>query len=106
MRTRVADGVNPRRDTDAAPGVNPVALFEIGTPLALATGRSRRSSAACRSPDFSIRSRFNANTGLGPTSSAVGMLEPVTITRSASAAPVVGAPAAGWPPGWVDPAAD
>src|SRR5207248_5814098 len=35
-------------------------------------------------------------TGFGPTSSAVGMLEPVTMTRSASAvAPVAGAPGGG-----------
>src|SRR4029077_5106326 len=95
ISTRVASGVNPRNETEAAPGVKPVLLFETGTPLLLAIGKSRNNSAAWRSPDFSIKSRLMANTGLGPTSSAVGMFEPVTITRSASAAPVVGAPAAG-----------
>ena len=85
ISTRVALGSNPRSEIDAAPGVNPVALFEIGTPFALATGRLRNSSSAFRSPDLLIKSRLMFKTGFGPTSSAVGMFEPVTMTRSASA---------------------
>ena len=44
-------------------------------------------------PDLLIRSRLIANTGFGPTSSAVGMREPVTITRSTSAVSPGGAAA-------------
>ncbi len=77
---------------EAAPEVNPVALFDTGTPLAFATGRLRMSSSALRSPRLLIKSRLMFKTGFGPTSSAVGMLEPVTMTRSASAwTPVCGA---------------
>src|SRR5438477_516164 len=46
-------------------------------------------------PDLLIRSRFRLNTGFGPTSSAVGMSEPVTITRSTSAAGAAAAPGGG-----------
>src|ERR1700747_1093987 len=37
-------------------------------------------------PDLLIRSRLILNIGFGPTSSAVGINDPVTITRSTSAA--------------------
>ena len=47
-------------------------------------------------PDLLIRSRLILNIGFGPTSSAVGINEPVTITRSTSAA---GAGAAAAPGG-------
>ena len=81
----MALGSKPRSEMEEAPGVNPVLLFESGTPLALATGRFLSSASALRSPDLLIKSRLIFNTGLGPTSSAVGMFEPVTMTRSASA---------------------
>src|SRR5438874_4241471 len=47
-----------------------------------------RSSAVVRSPDLSIKSRLRVYTGFGPSSSAVGIFEPVTITRSTSTAGV------------------
>src|SRR5437762_8517074 len=50
-------------------------------------------------PDLLIRSRFRLNTGFGPTSSAVGISEPVTITRSTSAAPGAAAGAGAAPAG-------
>src|SRR4051812_28262541 len=66
-----------------APGVKPVPLLEIGTPPPLATGRFLISSSAVRSDDLLIRSRLMLRTGFGPTSCAVGILEPVTMIRSA-----------------------
>ena len=45
----------------------------------------RINSSVVRSLDFSMRSRLIDKTGLGPTSDAVGMFDPVTITRSVSA---------------------
>jgi hypothetical protein len=75
---------------DEAPGVKPAALFEAGTPFAPATVRFLIKSSAVRSPDFSIASRSIVKTGLGPTSSAVGMLDPVTMMRSASIVPDAG----------------
>src|SRR5437868_6605648 len=94
--TRVASGPRPRSEIADAPGVKPVPLLEIGRPPPLATGRFLISSSAVRSPDLLIRSRLMFKTGFGPTSSAVGMFEPVTIMRSVSAVPPVAvAPAAG-----------
>ncbi len=75
----------PRREMDEAPGVRPTPLFELGTPLGPATVVFLINSSAVRSPDFSIKSRVMVRTGFGPTSSAVGIIEPVTITRSTSA---------------------
>src|SRR4029077_16938587 len=43
-------------------------------------------SVVVPAPDLLIRSRLRLNTGFGPTSSAVGINDPVTITRSTSAA--------------------
>src|ERR1700756_75896 len=50
-------------------------------------------SVGVRTPNRVMSSRRYVSTGFGPTSSAVGMFEPVTITRSAvaSAAPALGA---------------
>src|SRR5215471_19727550 len=50
-------------------------------------GRFRRNSSVLRSPDLVIASRLKFRTGFGPTSSAVGIFEPVTIMRSAVACP-------------------
>src|SRR5438876_846783 len=52
-------------------------------------------SVVVPAPDLLIRSRLILNTGFGPTSSAVGISEPVTITRSTSAAGAGAAPAPG-----------
>src|SRR5256886_15969768 len=51
-------------------------------------------SVELRMPSFSMSLGRYVNTGFGPTSSAVGMFEPVTITRSTSAAAGGGAAAA------------
>src|SRR2546423_8658333 len=87
----VARASNPRNAVVAAPTAvfDPFSLLETGTPFAFATGRLRRSSSVLRSPDLLIRSRVTFRTGLGPTSAAVGMADPVTNTRSvvASSAP-------------------
>ena len=81
---RVARASKPRSAIVAAPTAVfvPFSLFETGTPLAFAIGRLRRNSSVLRSPDFVIDSRLKFRTGLGPTSSAVGMFEPVTMMRS------------------------
>ena len=43
---RVSSGPRPRREIAVAPGVKPVALFEIGTPPPFATGRALSSCSA------------------------------------------------------------
>src|SRR3981081_4777646 len=80
----------PRNAIVAAPTAvfDPFSLLETGTPFAFATGRLRRSSSVLRSPDLLIRSRVTFKTGLGPTSAAVGMADPVTNTRSVVASSV------------------
>src|SRR3981081_4515273 len=80
----------PRNAIVAAPTAvfDPFSLLETGTPFAFATGRLRRSSSVLRSPDLLIRSRVTFRTGLGPTSAAVGMADPVTNTRSVVASSV------------------
>src|SRR5213595_94815 len=84
---RVALASKPRRAIVAAPTavLEPFSLFEIGIMFALAMGRLWRNCSVVNSPDLLI------STGFGPTSSAVGMFEPVTITRSASVAGGAGA---------------
>src|SRR5947207_3953403 len=91
---RVALASKPRSATVAAPTavLEPFSLFEIGTTFAFTTGRLRRNCSVVCSPDLLMLSRVKSKTGFGPTSSAVGMFEPVTMTRSASA--VVGGGAA------------
>src|SRR5450432_3319237 len=81
---RVARASKPRRAIVAAPTavLVPFSLFETGTPFAFAIGRLRKSSSVLRSPDFEIVSRLKLKTGFGPTSSAVGIFEPVTMIRS------------------------
>jgi len=85
IKTSVSLGSKPRGEMDDAPGVLPAPLFEVGTPLGPATVVFLINSSAVRSPDFSIKSRLIVKTGFGPTSSAVGMFDPVTMTRSTSA---------------------
>src|SRR5450432_1803740 len=102
---RVARASKPRRAIVAAPTavLVPFSLFETGTPFAFAIGRLRKSSSVLRSPDFEIVSRLKLKTGFGPTSSAVGIFEPVTMIRSVVAwvlpALVAGAFGAGAPGG-------
>src|SRR6266849_6968301 len=66
-------------------------------------GRLRRSCSVLRSPVLLIRSRLILKTGFGPTSSAVGMFEPVTMMRSVTASPpawpAAGGTAAVWSTG-------
>src|SRR5437870_2464153 len=93
--TNVAPGSKPRSASAADPdGPDwPVPLLLTGILDPFITGCLWSScSVVVPAPDLLIRSRLRLNTGFGPTSSAVGMSEPVTITRSTSAA---GAAAAG-----------
>src|SRR5438309_9433722 len=94
---RVALASKPRSAIVAAPTVvlEPFSLFEIGIMFALAMGRLWRNCSVVRSPDLLMLSRLYVSTGFGPTSSAVGMFEPVTMTRSASAAAGAGAAPSG-----------
>src|SRR5256886_8552149 len=93
IRMRVALASKPRSATVAAPTavLEPFSLFEIGTTFAFTTGRLRRNCSVVCSPDLLMLSRLKSKTGFGPTSSAVGMFEPVTMTRSASAVAGAGA---------------
>src|SRR5436309_6060354 len=97
--TSVAPGSKPRSESAAVPAgpdwLVPLLLTGILDPPI--TGCLWSScSVVVPAPDLLIRSRLRLNTGFGPTSSAVGMSEPVTITRSTSAA---GAGAAAAPGG-------
>src|ERR1700758_3501602 len=97
------NGATRRRSisTNVAPGSKPcsaIAAVPVGpdwaVPLLLTgildpfiTGCLWSScSVVVPEPDLLIRSRLILNTGFGPTSSAVGINDPVTITRSTSAA--------------------
>src|SRR4029077_6536880 len=92
-RMRVALASKPRRAIVAAPTavLEPFSLFETGIMFALAMGRLWRNRSVVNSPDLVMFSRLYVSTGFGPTSSAVGIFEPVTMTRWASAAGGVGA---------------
>src|SRR5438876_1580204 len=95
ISTSVAPGSKPRSASAADPdGPDwPVPLLLTGILAPFTTGCLCSScSVVVPAPDLLIRSRLRLTTGFGPTSSAVGMSEPVTITRSTSAA---GAAAAG-----------
>src|SRR5206468_6616431 len=88
ISTSVAPGSKPRSASAAVPaGPAPlVALFWTGIVAPFITGSLwSNCSAVVPAPDLLIRSRLILNTGFVPTSSAVGMAEPVTITRSTSA---------------------
>src|SRR5205823_14211641 len=93
MRTSVALGSKPRSETAAAPTAvfEPFSLFETGITLELTIGRLSRNCSVLGLPDFCMFSWVKVSTGFGPTSSAVGMLEPVTMTRSAVAVAAAGA---------------
>src|SRR5207249_7701513 len=97
--TSVAPGSRPRSPSAAVPDGPDwlVPLLLTGMLAPFITGCLWSScSVVVPAPDLLIRSRLRLNTGFGPTSSAVGMSEPVTITRSTSAA---GAGAAAAPGG-------
>src|SRR5207237_3641608 len=68
-------------------------MFRLVVPPA-SCGRKVVRSVALRIPSFSMSCGRYVSTGFGPVSSAVGMFDPVTITRSATASPA-GAGAAG-----------
>src|SRR2546428_13092500 len=97
ISTSVAPGSKPRNAIAAVP-TGPdwlVPLLLTGILAPFITGCLWSScSAVVPAPDLLIRSRLRANTGVGPTSSAVGINDPVTITRSTSAAGAA-APGAG-----------
>src|SRR5438874_10028563 len=92
MRTRVALGSKPRSETAAAPTavLEPFSLFETGITFEVTIGRLSRNCSVLRSPDFCRSSWVKVSTGFGPTSSAVVMFEPVTMTRSAVAVAAAG----------------
>src|ERR1700720_2510028 len=95
-RTSVAPGSNPRSAREAVPTGPPwlVPLLPVGPEFEFAIGWLLSScSTVVPCPDLLIKSRLRLNTGFGPTSSEVGMLEPVTMTRSASACAPAAAPA-------------
>ena len=82
---RAADGETAQGDGGGATRVS-ATVVDRWHASKTCDGKRRSSSAVVRSPDSSICSRLISCTGFGPTSSAVGMCEPVTITRSVSAA--------------------
>src|SRR5213594_4356847 len=87
--TSVAPGSKPRSESAAVPDGPDwlVPLFWTGILDPPITGCLWSScSVVVPAPDLLIRSRLRLNTGFGPTSSAVGIIDPVTITRSTSAA--------------------
>ena len=82
------NNVKPRRLNWTVPSP-PLAMFRFWVPPDCC-GRKVVRSLALRMPSFSMSAGRYVSTGLGPVSSAVGMFEPVTMTRSTSAvAPVV-----------------
>src|SRR5207244_10600587 len=88
ISTSVAPGSKPRSESAAVPdGPHwPVPLLLTGILDPPITGCLWSScSVVVPAPDLLMRSRLRLNTGFGPTSSAVGIIEPVTITRSTSA---------------------
>src|SRR5207249_7775347 len=96
--TSVAPGSRPRSPSAAVPDGPDwlVPLLLTGILVPFTTGSLWSScSVVVPAPDLLIRSRLRLNTGFGPTSSAVGMSEPVTITRSTSAAGAAAAPGGG-----------
>src|SRR5437667_12008637 len=87
ISTSVAPGSKPRSasaaDPDGPDWLVPLLLTGILAPFI--TGCLWSScSVVVPAPDLLIRSRLRLNTGFGPTSSAVGIIEQVTITRSTS----------------------
>ena len=86
--TRVSLANKPRRLNWTVPSP-PLPMFRLVV-APDCCGRKVVRSVALRMPSFSMSAGRYVSTGLGPFSSAVGMFEPVTMTRSTSAiAPVV-----------------
>src|SRR6266481_3293266 len=81
--TKVSLPNKPRRLNWTVPSP-PLAMFRLTVPPA-SCGRKVVRSVALRMPSFSRSLGRYVSTGLGPVSSAVGMFDPVTITRSTSA---------------------
>ena len=78
--TRVSLPNKPRRLNWTVPSP-PLAMFRLTVPPA-SCGRKVVRSVALRMPSFSMSAGRYVSTGFGPTSSAVGMFEPVTITST------------------------
>src|SRR5262245_14187524 len=93
IRIKVSFGNRPRRLNWTVPSP-PLPMFRFTVPPA-SCGMNSCRSVALRIPSFSMSCGRYVSTGLGPVSSAVGMFEPVTTTRSTSAAPGDAAGAAG-----------
>src|SRR5437773_8764525 len=96
--TSVAPGSRPRSPSAAVPDGPDwlVPLLLTGILVPFTTGSLWSSCfVVVPAPDLLIRSRLRLNTGIGPTSSAVGIYEPVTITRLTSAAGAESAPGGG-----------
>src|SRR6266480_4253669 len=93
IRTRDSSGSKPRRlgMTLPFPPARPLAFWLMVEPIDCGSLVSR--SVELRAPNFSMASGRYVSTGFGPASSAVGICEPVTTTRSASAS--VGIPGVG-----------
>jgi len=89
MRTKVSLGRKPRRLTCTVPSPMPTAILEVFwlRVAPISCGNLLRKSVALRTPNFSMSTGRYVSTGFGPVSSAVGICEPVTITRSTSATP-------------------
>src|SRR6516225_9807413 len=111
ISTSVAPGSRPRSASAAVPDgpAWPVPLLLTGILAPFITGcLCSNCSVVVPAPDLLIRSRLILNTGFAPTSSAVGINDPVTTTRSTSAAGAAppagcgGAPPPGSPEVWAD----
>ena len=87
--TRVSLGNKPRRFNCTVPSP-PFPMFVLRVPPA-SCGIMVCRSVELRTPSFAMSSTRYVSTGFGPVSSAVGMFEPVTITRSAVASAAAGA---------------
>src|SRR5438552_6396318 len=85
INTNVSLGNRPRRLACTVPSP-PLPILRFTVPPA-SCGRKVCKSWALRMPSFSMSVGRYVSTGFGPVSSAVGIFEPVTMTRSTSAAP-------------------
>src|SRR5262249_11983466 len=86
MRIRVSFGKMPRRLNWMVPSP-PLPMFRLTVPPAFC-GMICCKSPEFRIPNFSMSCGRYVSTGFGPVSSAVGIFEPVTMTRSTSPTPV------------------
>src|SRR5439155_10901905 len=83
IKTKVSLGSKPRRLNWTLPSP-PLTMFRFTVQPAFCGMYSCR-SVALRIPNFSMSCGRYVSTGFGPVSSAVGIFEPVTTTRSTSA---------------------